>query len=104
MPPQSALSKALDGVRTAQGLAAEPIEDLAVGLLTEFFDKEPDSVSRRNTINAVSQRLGLGGPSRRHGSRILAEAWQLLEINGLICRDPEQTQGDWWFLTRAGRR
>ena len=37
-------------------------------------------------------------------SRILAEGWQLLENHGLICRDPDQSQGDWWFLTRAGDR
>jgi hypothetical protein len=97
------LREVLKGVRTAQGLAAEPLQRLAWGLLVEFFARETDAVSRRNTIIEVSQRLGLGGPDRRAASRTLAEGWQLLENQGLICRDPEQLQGDWWFLTRAGR-
>lgn len=97
------LREVLEGVRTAQGLAAEPVERLAWGLLVEFFPPDADVVSRRNAINEISQRLGLGGPSRRAASRTLAEGWQLLENRGLICRDPDQTQGDWWFLTRAGR-
>jgi hypothetical protein len=104
MAPNTTLGKVLQGVRTPQGLAAEPVEDLATGLLSEFFADEPDVVSRRNAINAVCQRLGLGGPGRRAAARLLAEAWQLLENNSLICRDPDQAQGDWWFLTRAGRR
>jgi hypothetical protein len=98
------LAKTLEGVRTAQGLAGEPVEELAAGLLAEFFGHGSDTVSRRNAINAVTQRLGLGGPGRLMASRILAEGWQLLENHGLICRDPDQSQGDWWFLTRAGDR
>ena len=104
MATRTGLGKVIEGVRSAEGLAAEPVNALAVGLLVDFFADESDVVSRRNAINEVCQRLGLGGPSRRSASRILAEAWQLLENQGLICRDPNQSQGDWWFLTRAGRQ
>lgn len=100
--PRVPLSMIVQGVRSAQGLAAQSVEDLALGLLSEFSVRD-DVISRRNTINAVCQQLGLGGPSRRAASRVLAESWQLLEHRGLICRDPDQTQGDWWFLTRAGQ-
>lgn len=97
------LAEIFQRIRSDKGLAAEPLDRLAAGILEEFFGGDADTVSRRNAIIEVSQRLGLAGPSRRSAARVLAEAWQYLENRGLICRDPDQTQGEWWFLTRAGR-
>lgn len=47
----------------------------------------------------------IGGPGHaRHGERRLwAEAWQMLERGGLICKEPDARDSDVWFLTSAGR-
>jgi hypothetical protein len=94
----------IDRARRAHGLGEQPVEHLAATLLRGFFaDATDGSVSRRNAINAVCRSLGAAGRERATVARLYAEGWQLLELAGLICRDPEQPQGDWWFLTRAGR-
>ena len=76
----------------------ESLLDLAESLLKGSFTGD-ESVSRVNVINS---RAGVGhaiAPQRRR----VAEAWQLLERAGLICREPDGRQGDLWFLTGAGR-
>lgn len=93
----------LESQQRVRGLLAAPLDQLAVSLLSEYIaPANPESVSRINVIATVCQRLGVGGPERIATGRLVAEGWQLLERRGLICRDPEQKQGDWWFLTRAG--
>lgn len=103
MPPGNALTQAMQSVRTLHKLLESTTAEVAVYLVPHIVLGGSDgTVSRRNTINQVCQSLGVGGHNRRDASRVLAEGWQLLEQRGYICRDPEQAQGDWWFLTRRG--
>jgi hypothetical protein len=70
-------------------------------ILREVFEQAGDqSVSRHNEL----QRLG-GGPGRfaLAERRRWAEAWQLLERAGFICRDPDERSSG-WFLTGAGKQ
>ena len=73
-------------------------EDRAEIILRQQFVGS-DTVSRVNAINALA---GLGQaalPARRQW----AEAWQLLQRAGFICREPEAPKdGDWWFITASG--
>ena len=103
VPTYAGQSELLEGIRSVHGLAAERLERVAIRLLDGFFAGGSEVVSRRNAIIDVCQQMGVGGPDRRVAARLLAEAWQVLELNGLICRDPDQTPGEWWFLTRGGR-
>jgi hypothetical protein len=75
--------------------------DRAERILPELFGSAGDeAVSRHSAL----QRLG-GGPGRRTLAerRRWAEAWQLLERAGLICREPDESRRD-WFLTGAGKQ
>lgn len=75
--------------------------ELAEHILRKFFAANPDeSVSRSNTINAIAGTGRAQLPYRR----TCADAWQILQRAGLVCREPEPPrEGDWWFLTNAGR-
>ncbi len=73
--------------------------ETAEQLLTRAFVRADDSVSRLNMLNSLAGQ----GRDQRPARLRFAEAWQLLERAGLICRDPDQHQGDWWFLTGAGK-
>lgn len=75
------------------------LAETAEWLLTRAFAGADDSVSRLNTLNSLAGQ----GRDQRPARLRLAEAWQLLERASLICRDPDQHQGDWWFLTGAGQ-
>lgn len=77
---------------------SESLPELAESLLRREMSQS-DSVSRINVLNG---RAGTANAQRPERLR-LAEAWQLLERAGLICRDPDDHQGDWWFVTGAGR-
>lgn len=72
--------------------------DRAERLLREDFGRA-GMVSR---INTLLQRGGNGHAAL--GERQLwAEAWQLLERAGMICRSPDEQRGTDWFLTASGR-
>jgi hypothetical protein len=75
--------------------------ELAEHLLRTFFANDPDeSVSRINTINALAGTGATQQPYRR----TCADAWQILQRAGLVCREPAPPRdGDWWFLTNSGR-
>ena len=76
--------------------------ELGEYILRRYFWTKPDeSVSRVNTINEVAGT----GRSQLPYRRTCADAWQMLQRAGLICREPEPPRdGDWWFLTNAGRQ
>jgi hypothetical protein len=76
----------------------ESVFDRAEKLLREDF--APDGgTSRHNTLLG---RGGGGQPGLEKRQR-WAEAWQLLERAGLICRSPDESPGTDWFLTASGR-
>ena len=73
---------------------------LAIALLREAFAAAPtDTESRHNLFNELTGQLER--TSRIATVRRLAEAWQLLEQGGIVCRDP-LGRGDDFFVTRAG--
>jgi hypothetical protein len=83
-------------------VADATLEGLAIALLLAAFEHDPDdSASRLNVLNAAT--ADLSREVRTPLLRKLAAGWQLLEHAKLVCRDPEQSRGDWWFLTGAGR-
>jgi hypothetical protein len=75
--------------------------ELAEHILRTFFAPGPDdSVSRINTINALAGT----GRAQQPYRRTCADAWQILQRAGLVCREPDPpSDGDWWFLTTPGR-
>jgi hypothetical protein len=88
--------------------------DRAALLLTSNFGKPLQAESRLNAAIAIASSLspqsGIisggvvsgGRESRIRALRSVAEAWQVLERAGLVCRDLDQSQGDWWLLTESG--
>jgi hypothetical protein len=69
-------------------------------LLREVFAAAgEESVGRHNEL----LRLGAPGHLALLERRRWAEAWQLLERAGLICREPDETSNR-WFLTGQGRQ
>jgi hypothetical protein len=70
-------------------------------VLRELFEPSPEeAVSRHNALLRLGGGVGTATlPERRRW----AEAWQLLERGGLICREPNSRRDD-WFLTGAGKQ
>lgn len=100
-----------------ENFVAATLLERATVLLVTAFGSSAESVSRINTANHVANiALGDRGPivmagqmpggrvSRDAVFRAVSEAWQVLELAGLVCRDLMQSQGDWWLLTAAGER
>lgn len=102
----------------ARFLKADLLER-AVLLLQRSFANPEESASCRSAALAIAAGAGVTGPAGMilgasavvGGSnadprvlRLVSEAWHILESARLICRDLEQTSGDWWYLTGAGRQ
>jgi hypothetical protein len=77
-------------------------EALAAALARHAFADDPGA-----SVNSIDVFSGIAtecvGAERTRLLRRLAESWQMLEISGSVCRDPEAAQGTWWFLTARGR-
>lgn len=78
---------------------------LAAAIFIETFaDRTSERVSRGNVLRGVAGIGELSPDLRTPLMRRLAEAWQLLELTGCVCNDPEETHSDWWFATAASSR
>ncbi len=93
--------------------------DRAILLLKRASAEPEQPISRRDVAVAIASAAGIGGtggtilgatvvggrnaPDPRV-LRLVSEAWQILESARLVCRDLEQSSGDWWNLTGAGRQ
>lgn len=96
---------------------AAGLVERAITLLETAFRDPREPVSRPNVADAIANAVGrtntagiTGGQILGRGSpdpeisRLVSEAWQLLEQARLICPalDPGSRVGDWWVLTHAG--
>lgn len=101
----------------AQQFMGASLIERAVLILQRAFRESEQSISRLDFARAIATQAGahpsgvvggtvIGGSSTPDPKvmNLVSEAWQLLEAARLVCRDLNQLQGDWWFLTGAGRQ
>jgi uncharacterized protein (TIGR02391 family) len=86
-------------------LALEP-EELA-GYLMEYLnslsERDQESLNRYNMVRSASLR-DFPDKDREEISKALVEAWMWLEREGLLAPQPSQPSGDWYYVTRRGKR
>jgi uncharacterized protein (TIGR02391 family) len=87
------------------GLEPEELAGFVLQHLHAIADRAPGQLNRHNYTHPASANVQAYPPQFQSAvAEALTEAWVWLEREGLIAPQPDQTMGDWVFLTRRGKR
>src|SRR5918996_3695026 len=84
-------------------ILAFPVDELALHILADVAANDA-TPNRYNWLNQVVNSGYYAGPRETEVLRALSEAWTWLITHRLVASDPRQTNSDWLFITRLGRR